>query len=199
MTPPCKIAVLFLAAGLSRRFGDSDKLLADCGASGTLIDSALAPYQEAPWLSQKIAVTSPHSQVSASCLAAGFEICINPQPENGMGGSIACGMAVLQNASHVLIGLADMPRLQSSTLEKIYHAIDHAGASIVLPSHAGTRGHPRLFAARHFAALAQLKMDTGGRSIIAACPTVADVAVDDAGCLFDVDTRQDLTASQAAW
>ena len=191
MNRQSKIACLVLAAGLSRRFGADDKLLAEIEGRA-VIDLSLAAYQSAA-IDQRIAVVPPDSPLNEHCVAAGFETCTNPQPERGMGHSIACGMAALRGTdiSHVLIGLADMPKRKAATVEQICRASGQAD-SIALPLYKTQHGHPRLFAAQHFAQLAALDGPNGARDIIAACPDIYDVAVDDAGIGVDIDTPEDL-------
>jgi molybdenum cofactor cytidylyltransferase len=58
--------------------------------------------------------------------------------------------------------------------------------------HAGHRGHPPLIARALFDRLARCS-DDGARAVLAAADVV-DVAVDDPGCLRDVDTAHDLGA-----
>ena len=198
------IAALVLAAGFSRRFGAADKLVADFAdgpdgsKSETVLSRSLAAYHAAP-LHYRLAVVQPNSPLSRICAAAGFDPVENPQAADGMGTSIACGLAALMHLdtppSHVLIGLADMPQVQPHTVATLCAA---AGtASIVLPCHDGQAGHPRLFAERHFADLRQLTGDTGGKSIIAACHDVNRLAVDDAAVLLDIDTPQHLADAQS--
>jgi molybdenum cofactor cytidylyltransferase len=107
----------------------------------------------------------------------------------GMGDSIACGVAATPDAQGWLILPADLPLIQPRTLLAVAHALQrHA---VVLPHYEGQQGHPVGFSAACRAALLGLSGDQGARSVVAqheACR----LAVDDEGCVLDVDTVQAL-------
>jgi len=193
MTDQPRIAAIVLAAGFSNRFGSADKLAAKLGADSVLAKT-LAAYNT-PCLARKIAIVQPDSPHAEICRRAGFDVAINDDAAGGMGGSIACAIKALDNATHALIGLGDMPMILPSSIEHICRAIDPA-YSIIIPGHNGRRGHPRLFSAVHFSSLAQLTGDSGARHLIAACPHVLDIAVNDAGLVTDIDTPNALAALQ---
>jgi molybdenum cofactor cytidylyltransferase len=191
-----KIAAIVLAAGFSRRFGEANKLQAEMHGDSVLSHS-LQAYQAAP-LARRIAVTQAASPLARVCRDAGFETVDNLRAEDGMGTSIAAAMRVLDDETHVLIGLADMPRLRSETVNRLCAQADDASSRIIIPTHKGVRGHPRLFGEAHFTAFKQLAGDKGGKEIIAACPDCCALAVDDAGILLDIDTPDQLAALAAS-
>ena len=94
MAQQAKIAAIVLAAGASHRFGAADKLQAHLD-NETLLSRSLAAYADAP-LARKIAITRPDKNLAAICAAAGFEVIINHHADDGMGTSIATGIAALQ-------------------------------------------------------------------------------------------------------
>lgn len=197
MAQQAKIAAIVLAAGASHRFGAADKLQAHLD-NETVLDRSLAAYADAP-LARKIAITRPDKNLAAICAAAGFEVIINHRADDGMGTSIATGIAALQGETHALIGLGDMPRLQSQTVALLCQSAETSGrsSSIIMPTHANKRGHPRLFAAAHFNDLAALSGDMGGRLIIEGCDNVMEMPVNDAGVMLDIDTQDHLSAAQS--
>lgn len=180
-----RIAGLVLAAGFSKRFGQDDKLAARLGDT-TVLEKALAAYAS-PRLARKILVLQPDSPHADSGRAAGFEIVENPNADDGMGSSIARAVAGLEDETHALIGLGDMPYIRPGTVDDLCRAVDPAH-SIIIPTHDGARGHPRLFSSEHFPLLARLTGDAGARGLIAACPRVFEFAVNDAGITNDIDT-----------
>lgn len=191
MSDKPQIAVVVLAAGASRRFGDADKLQAKIDGVPMLAKS-LAAYARLTD-ARKIAVLAPNSVLGNICDAAGFDTVVNPRAEEGMGTSLAAGINALpDDVTHAFIGFGDMPFLQPQTPPLLAKAIDKS-VSIIVPTYDGKRGHPVLFAATHFLMLQKLEGDTGGRSIIAACPNVLDFAVSDAGVCLDIDTQEALT------
>ena len=183
------IAIIVLAAGSSRRFGSADKLQADINGRSMLAIS-LTAYEQLNDR-RKIAVLAPDSPLETICQAAGFDTVSNPRAAQGMGTSIAAGIAAIDGATHALIGFGDMPYLSPETPPLLAKAIDK-DCSIIVPTHKGQRGHPVLFAATHFPLLKKLEGDKGGRGIIAACPNVLDFAVHDAGICADIDTQEAL-------
>ena len=196
MSAAPRIAANVLAAGFSKRFGKTDKLSASLGKN-TLLEKSLAAYAS-PLLTRKIIVLQADSPHAETCSDAGFEIIVNQNAERGMGSSIACAIAALDDTlddtTHALIGLADMPDIEPQTIDYLCRAVetDAPSHSIIIPTHDGQRGNPRLFSATHFPLLAQLSGDKGAKSIIAACPNILDFAVHDAGILRDVDTVEAL-------
>lgn len=196
MSTADNIAVILIAAGASRRFGVADKLRANYHDQ-PLITHALALYQTANF-SQRILVTRPDSGLEQLPQAACFHHVSNPQADKGMGTSIAAGMKAVSEARHVLIALADMPNIQPQTITRLLTATQTEGRSIIVPTFEGKDGHPVIFGAAHFAALTALDADTGGRDIIRKNPSsVMRLAVDDAGVVFDIDTREELSQAHA--
>lgn len=182
-------ALIMLAAGASRRFGSTDKLLANFNGRPLLAQS-LAVYDTLP-VSRKIAVIAPDSATQDICRAADFDIVVNQKADDGMGTSMAAGINAAQGVDHALIALGDMPHIRPTTPQMLLRAIDDAH-SIIVPHYHGRAGHPVVFAATHFANLQKLDGDKGGRGIITACPNVLTFAVDDAGICRDIDTPQAL-------
>lgn len=192
--PASSFAIILIAAGASRRFGDDDKLQADLAGKPVFLH-ALDAYAALP-ASRYIAVTRPNSKCADICAAAGVEIVENRRAENGMGSSIAAGMAALPDTvDFALIALADMPFVQTATVSDLMAKADSV-SDIIVPTKDGRRGHPVLFGRAHFSALAALAGDTGGRHIIDAhAGSVTEIAVNDPGIHRDIDTPADLTAA----
>lgn len=110
--------------------------------------------------------------------------------EEGMGASLACGVAARPQAAGWIVALADMPAIAPATIVAVRNAIEQ-GASCAAPYFNGRRGHPVGFSAACGPDLAALRGDAGGRSVLQRYPPV-HVEVDDPGILLDVDTTEDL-------
>jgi molybdenum cofactor cytidylyltransferase len=92
----------------------------------------------------------------------------------------------------VIIALADMPWVSSSTVALIATAL-RRGAALAAPTYRGARGHPVAIGTRYFADLQTLSGDEGAKKLLAAHGTELElIAVDDPGVLRDVDTQSDL-------
>ena len=181
---------ILLAAGASRRFG-GDKLLAPLAAGESVGVATCRAMHSA--LGRVVAVVRPGDDALASLLAAaGATIVHCARAEEGMGASLACGVAATADAQGWIVGLADMPWIAPATIRSVAEAIA-SGASIAAPVHRGQRGHPVGFSAAHRDALMALSGDEGARAIVAAAGVeLVRVDVDDAGVLRDVDAPADL-------
>ena len=177
---------ILLAAGQGTRFG-ANKLLHPL-KDGTPMAVASARHLKAA-LPRSIAVVADADSELAGYLAQeGLHIIENPRAAEGMGTSIACGVAASAEASGWVIALADMPRIPVAIIQAVTAGLEE-GADIVAPDYQGQRGHPVGFAARHGPVLLQLRGDAGARSIIAAnSGSLQLIDTSDAGVIFDIDS-----------
>lgn len=183
-----RLGVALLAAGASRRFGESDKLAAmfrgqplgehavraipvDCCENAWVVTSALGHPCEPAWR------------------ALGFEPVPNADADEGMGTSVALAARIAKRESldALLIALADMPLVPAEHFSALF---DEATSpdSIAVSAKGGARMPPAVFGSAHFAALAQLGGDTGARALlnrgrVVGCP---------ADWLADIDTPEAL-------
>lgn len=190
------IGAVLLAAGGSRRFG-SDKLLAPLPDGTPVAVAAAATLVRAS--SQVIAVVRPGADALVEALhASGAQAVICPNAAEGMGTSLACGVAAASGWDGWLIALADMPFVSEQTVRAVVAAVAE-GAALAAPSYRGTRGHPVCFGAAYRQALLALRGERGGRELVA---TVGDrlrrIDCDDPGVLADIDHPADLERC-AAW
>mgnify|MGYP001823826585 FL=1 len=190
MKPTC--TGILLAAGQSTRFG-SNKLLAPL-SDGTPMVIACACTLHAV-LERCIAVVDDRQSAVARLLAeAGLQVIANPRALEGMGTSIACGVAASPGTGGWLIALADMPGIPARVIQQVAGGLAR-GADIVAPVCRGQRGHPVGFAARHAPALLALNADSGARDIITAHrDTLELIETPHSGVIVDIDTPAALPA-----
>lgn len=185
-----RIVGVLLAAGSGRRFG-SNKLLAPL-ADGTPLAVAAARrlIAVAP---ESIAVVRPDDVELAALLAAqGLRIVECLQAQQGMGHSLAAGVAAVDTADAWLIALADMPYIRNSTFAGLVGLLIK-GHQMVAPFHAGERGHPVGFGAEFGCDLQALRGDTGAREMFTRhASSLTRMDVNDPGILVDVDMPTDL-------
>lgn len=190
-----RLAAVILAAGRSRRFG-GDKRLAQVRGQ-PLIVHALAALDGFDF-AQKVAVIRPDDAATENPLGDllrhhGVTPVVNPRADEGMGTSLACGIAALETVDGAFIVLADMPDIPSGLYAELASRLATGDADIVIPGHEGRWGHPVLFGAVCFAELKTLDGDRGARGLIDAGryrPAFVEVAV--SGILRDIDRPQDL-------
>lgn len=189
------ITGILLAAGSSRRFGSgAQKLLAPLPDGRTVVQVAAANLLQA--CGRVIAVTRRDARLMRALDDAGCHVIVNPRADEGMGTSIAAGVAASADASGWLIALGDMPFIRPATMRAILDAPAQQDA-IVIPVFDGRRGHPVRFARRYEQALRQLGGDRGARSVLEQYPAdIVQIETSDAGVIADIDTPADLAARQ---
>jgi len=192
-----RLSGVVLAAGSASRFG-ADKLVQPLptDAHGVAAGTALAV---ASWLHLRtvipdsIVVVRDARAASARLLAQAGAVLIEcPNADEGMGASLAAGVAGRSDADGWLIALGDMPWIAPASIGLVAAAL-RSGASIAATRYAGQRGHPVGFSRAHRDALLALRGDAGARDIVSAYrdETVL-VDVDDPGVVRDVDLPDDL-------
>lgn len=176
---------ILLAAGSSRRFGADKRLQPMPDGTPMVLAAARKLAGACP---RTLVVIRPDDETVERLLTeAGFEIVVCAEAEQGMGHSLACGVAATDDAPGWLIALADMPYIRLPSYRAVLDAMA-GGAAIARPVHVGRPGHPVGFASRYYAELVALTGDRGGKAILDADPaSVQSCPVDDPGVLKDID------------
>ena len=188
MTPAC--TGILLAAGQGTRFG-ANKLKHPL-TDGTPMAVASACKLHSVLAHCIAVVDDSESDVARLLAEQGLEVIVNPRAREGMGTSIACGVAASADAGGWLIALADMPNIPAGVIQSVADGLAR-GADIIAPVCRGQRGHPVGFAARHAEALMALHADRGARDIIAANhDTLELIETSDRGVIQDIDTPASL-------
>jgi len=189
-----RIVGVLLAAGRGERFGGG-KLVAPLPAgpnAGVAVGVAACCNLRAA-VDEVVAVVRPGDPALVAAFAReGARVVVAARADDGMGASLAAGVAAAGDADGYLVALADMPWVAPATIRLVVEAL-RGGASIAAPRCRGERGHPVGFGAAHRAGLVALSGDQGARSILEANASfVTFVDVDDAGVVADVDVPADL-------
>jgi molybdenum cofactor cytidylyltransferase len=167
MVPAASAApvVLVLASGRGERFTAS-------GGSGSKLRALLAGK---PVLAHTL------DAVRASGLAWHVEDAGHP----GMGDSIAAAVRATQDAGGWLVLPGDLPLVTPASLQAVAAAL--GAHDVVVPFHAGARGHPVGFSARCREALLALH-GAGGAAAVVQAHQAHRLDLDDVGIVTDVDT-----------
>jgi molybdenum cofactor cytidylyltransferase len=167
-----RVIAIVPAAGLSRRFGGPNKLLQPYGSS-TVIGTTIATLVECDL--EVIVVTGRDAEEVAQSWrsppggrSGSVQFIFNPNFEQGLGTSVACGVKAAPEADGFLIALGDMPALRPDVVHTVVQGFQSPG-SIVTPiyeAEPARRGHPVLFDACYRTELESLTGDEGARSIL---------------------------------
>jgi len=195
-----RIAGLVLAAGRSTRMGGPNKLLEEI--NGKPLVRIVAEQALASRASPVIVVTG-HQRERVERVLAGLPVTVvhNPDFADGLSTSLRAGIkAVPPDADGAIVTLGDMPQVRAKLIDRLIAAFDpERGALVVIPTIDGKRGNPVLWARRFFPDLLAVEGDIGARHLIAGyAEAVAEVAIEDAAALTDIDTPEALIAVRAA-
>ncbi|MGH7089286.1 MAG: NTP transferase domain-containing protein, partial [Stellaceae bacterium] len=144
-----RIAALVLAAGRSSRMGTINKLL--IGIDGKpMIRHAIETVAAAGLVSIVVVTGHEHERLEAALHGLAVEFVHNPDYAQGLSTSLKAGLACVPNdIDGVLVCLGDMPRVAVTDIERLAAAFNPVeGRAIIVPTRAGKRGNPVLWAKR---------------------------------------------------
>jgi len=188
MIDPEKIAVIFLAAGESHRFGQANKLLATL--DGRPVVSHASELIASCGFGAMVAVCSD-DRVASLAARSGFTVVRNDAPSDGLSHSLALGIdAVPSTSEAALVCLADMPWVTAAHLRTLLAAFDPPTTPIIASDRAGRAMPPALFDRSCFKELRRQTGDRGARDLLTAAARVSAGA----RILADIDSPPDLTS-----
>lgn len=186
-----------LAAGSGLRFGGAKQLAPVAGRPliTWAVDAALASGLE-----RVVVVLGHQGDEVAGVLPSSqrLEIIRNPHHEQGMGASLALAARwCLANKSEVMaVLLGDQPLVQAETISQVARAAQASPSGAAAASIDGRRTHPIAFSRKHFAELADLSGDQGGRALLDRLGDALSLVPADPASGLDVDHPQDLAQVQ---
>jgi CTP:molybdopterin cytidylyltransferase MocA len=140
------------------------------------------------------------AEVVSSAELAGAIVVVNDGWEEGMGSSLRCGLATLEDlaATAAVVMLVDTPGVSVELVQRLLSRLDERPA--VVASYGGQPRNPALLDASVWTDVCTTAVgDVGARDWMRAHPEqVVAVACDDLGSDIDVDTAQDLARLRAA-
>ena len=191
---PRPVAGVILAAGGGRRLGGVAKALLPHDG-GLLVERAVRAVRQGGCAEVVVVLGFDAETVRRQADLDGSVVAVNPDWESGLGSSLRAGLAAVPTGCEAaVVLLVDQPFIGSGAVRAVLDA-HQQGADIVTGAYAGDRGHPVLFAARHWPEIAESAVgDQGARSFLKAhAAETVTVSCDGLGALDDIDTPADLS------
>ena len=180
-----KLAAIVLAAGAGSRFG-GDKLSARF-RDEPLIAHAIRAARAAP-VERVIVVCGPALDIGDWPGEPPVEALRIASPE--LSASLKAGIAAAGAVDGALLFLGDMPLIPPGLAADLAASLGTAFAAV--PRWQGKLGHPVLFSAAAFPAIAHLRGDEGAGRLLRMRNDIAFVEVAEEGVTLDIDRAEDI-------
>jgi nicotine blue oxidoreductase len=189
---------LLLAAGGGRRLGGRPKALLEHHGR-PLAEYAVRALREGGCAPVHVVLGAAADRVRREADLSGCVVSDNADWAEGMGSSLRAGLASLAEVGAggpvdaALVLLVDQPGIGAEAVARV-RAAYRSRASLVAAAYGGRRGHPVLFGADRWAAIAESATgDRGARAYLAAhADAVTLVECGDVAAAYDIDTPEDL-------
>ena len=187
------IAAVVLAAGRGERFG-GDKVLAPL--RGQPVVRHVVERLHAAGLSPVIVVGGAGVAALRAALAeTPAQVVEHPAWAEGLSSSLRAGIAAVpEECPAFVVALGDQPLVDVAVIRALVDTWRGCNAAAVVPKYADGRGNPVLFDATMRRRLAELRGDTGARSLLEAMGDRAVRLPVASPAPRDVDTPDDLRA-----
>ena len=186
-----KIIKVILAAGLSKRFGLSNKILAKINKK-TLIETILDRLIEIDSNQNNIIVIGGNDYNSLKKTLKKYDVKIfyNKNYKNGLGSSVSFIFKKQINKNGIMFIPGDMPLISKKDFKKLINTFVHKKNKIISPCYKKQNGNPLIIPKIHFDLLKNLKKDEGARKFL---PSKDFIHVPCSyGTIFDIDTKCEL-------
>ncbi|MEU0743246.1 nucleotidyltransferase family protein [Streptomyces sp. NPDC006134] len=189
-----QVAGVLLAAGGGRRLGGRPKALLE-HRGRLLVEHAADALRAAGCVRVHVVLGARADAVRRSASLGACVLVDNPAWERGMGTSLRAGLASLAGtgARAALVSLVDQPGIGPEAMARV-RAACRDEFSLVSAAYAGVRGHPVLFGAAHWDAVAATATgDRGARAYLKEHEReITLVECGDVARPYDIDTEADL-------
>jgi len=199
-----RVAALVLAAGRSTRMGGPNKLLAEAHGQPLVAHAVMAALASQ---AVEVVVVLGHMADEVRSVVekvvpanARLRFVTNPDFADGLSTSVRSGIAALgKEIDAAIVQLGDMPGIGAPLLDRLIAAFNPVeGRSICVPTVAGKRGNPVLWARRFFPEIAKLSGDSGAKHLIGEhADLVCEVEMTGEAAVTDIDTPEALAAWRA--
>lgn len=192
-----QLGVIILAAGLSRRMGEENKLVKPL-AGEALICRAAAPFVNIAFAKPYIITGYQAAEIHTALAGYDVEFIHNHSYQSGMASAITTALKTLKGSiTHLMIALGDMPYLTTkdiTSLIETHLARPDATNAITRACFQGQAGHPVIWGSGFFDALETLTGDEGARTLMKAHNHHLHYhEMSSAACVTDYDHLGDFT------
>ncbi len=189
-----RIASIVLAAGLSSRMGEANKLLHEINGTPLVRKTAETALSSK---ASSVFVVTGHEEDKVAIALEGLDVKLvhNDDFKSGLASSLKTGIdAVGAGFDAVIVMLGDMPLVGPEIVNKLIAAFDpDENRSICVPVYEGKRGNPVLWGAQYFEEFSALTGDIGAKYFLSQySEAVCEVAIDSDNILADFDTPESL-------
>jgi len=187
-----RMATIILAAGYSKRSGDTVKPLMRIG-SRTVAEHAVLAHLDAGISDVRMVVGYRADDVIAAVQHLGIHIVRNEHFERGMFSSVQAGVETLPPwIEAFFIMPVDIPLVDPASIRTILAHYEKNHCGIIYPTYRGQRGHPTLISRKYIPEILISEAPNGLKGLLyshdddACCLTLDDKAV-----VMDIDTQED--------
>lgn len=191
------ISGIVLAAGRSSRMGSPKPLVRIAGRP--LLERMLDALAASRVAEVVVVLGHEAARVTREIDMATARVVVNPEYLRGMSTSIRAGLRAADPAAvGYLLLLGDQPFVASTTLDALLNTWRPDGPRILIPTFRGRRGNPVLVDRALAPEMDRISGDQGFRALFAErAEDILEVAVDDPGILFDMDTPEQVESLEA--
>lgn len=158
-----RTAAVILAAGLSRRMGNTDKL--KLHIDGIPMYRHVISLVATSRLFSDVIVVTNQCDIAAFAQTCGAQPVENPFAQQGQGTSVAAGVRALpEDTDFCAFFTADQPFLTKEIVQKLTETAEQTG-NIIVPRVHGVPKSPCIFPKRFFAQCKALSGETGGKGV----------------------------------
>ena len=186
-----KIIKVILAAGLSKRFGLGNKILAKINGK-TLIEIILDRLIQIDSNQKNIIVIggNDYNSLKKKLNKYNVKIFYNKNYNNGLGSSVSFIFKKKINKNGIMFIPGDMPLISKKDFKKLINTFIHKKNKIISPCYKKQNGNPLIIPKIYFDLLKNLKRDEGARKFL---PSKDFIYVPCSyGTIFDIDTKYEL-------
>ena len=181
------LAAVILSGGASSRMGSPKALLA---YQGRPFLEHLLEITVHPKIGVRRVVLGAHAEpIAKSIHLSGDEIVINDDWQSGQLSSIQAAIRSLPPGTDgALLCLIDHPLISKVLVNELIERFYATPSKIVLPMHAGRRGHPVIFPAALYQELLHAPADKGARAVVwAHAADVVALPTNEEGCVLNLN------------